>query len=69
MIDIEKLQQRKIKAFNRLLKDKNIESILFENEYWCITYKSKQVFRCRGYIVDSALICERDKPKFLKKKN
>lgn len=58
-MNIEKLQEKKIKEFNKFLKDKNIESVSYADNYWSITFKNKSVFKCRGYIVDNSLICER----------
>jgi len=52
-------QQRNysIKAFNKLLKDKNIRTIKKElNGFYCITYADGAQFRCRGLVVDNSLI-------------
>ena len=53
----EQRQNKALKAFNKLLKDKNIISIKKElNGFYCITYKDGARFRCRGPIVDNSLI-------------
>lgn len=65
-IERRKLQEQKrvvstrnkaIKAFNKLLKDKNIRTIKKElNGFYCITYADGAQFRARGPVVDNALI-------------
>lgn len=54
---LEAMQNRKIKAFNRLLKDKNIRTIKIEpSGFYCITYADGAQFRARGFVVDNSLI-------------
>lgn len=58
---VEAMLNRKMKAFNSLLKDKNIRSIKKEKTgFYCITYKDGAQFRCRGHVVDNALIYTKD---------
>jgi hypothetical protein len=50
-------QNKAVKAFNKLLKDKNIRTIKKEsNGFYCITYADGAQFRCRGPVVDKSLI-------------
>lgn len=57
---LEALQRRKIKAFNRLLQDKNIRSIVKEPDgHYCITFKNGAIFRAGGHVVDNSLIYEK----------
>jgi hypothetical protein len=53
----EQRQNKAIKAFNKLLKDKNIISIKKEpSGFYCITYANGAQFRARGPVVDNSLI-------------
>ena len=57
----EARRKNAIKAFNKLLKDKNIKTIKKEKTgFYCITYKDGAQFRCRGHVVDNALIYTKD---------
>lgn len=57
----EQRQQRAIKAFNRLLKDKTIQTIKKEQGgFYCITYANGAQFRCRGPVVNNSLIYEKE---------
>lgn len=50
-------QKNAIKAFNKLLKDKNIHTIKKEpSGFYCITYKDGARFRARGFVVDNSFI-------------
>jgi len=56
----EALQNKRVKAFNKLLQDKNIRTIKKEqNGFYCITYANGAQFRCRGHVVDNSLIYEK----------
>jgi len=53
----EQRQNNALKAFNRLLKDKNIHTIKKEpSGFYCITYANGAQFRARGPVVDNSLI-------------
>lgn len=53
----EQRRKNAIKAFNKLLKDKNIKTIKKETSgFYCITYKNGAQFRARGPVVDDSLI-------------
>jgi len=57
----EQRQNKAVKEFNRLLKDKSILLIKKETSgFYCITYKNGAHFRCRGPVVDNSLICVED---------
>ena len=57
----EQRQNKAIKAFNKLLKDKNIISIKKEaNGFYRITFSTGAQFRCRGPVVDNSLIYEKE---------
>lgn len=53
----EQRRKNAIKAFNKLLKDKNIKTIKKEQSgFYCITYADGAQFRARGPVVDNSLI-------------
>lgn len=55
-------QNKAVKAFNRLLKDKNIRAIKKESSgFYCITYADGVEFRARGHVVDNSLIYEKSR--------
>jgi len=57
----ERRQNKAVKAFNRLLKDKNICTIKKEpSGFYCITYADGAQFRCRGPVPDNSLIYEKE---------
>ena len=54
-------QNKAVKAFNKLLKDKNIKTIKKETSgFYCITYENGAQFRCRGFVPDNSLIYEKE---------
>jgi len=54
------LQNKRVKAFNKLLQDKNIRSIVKEPDgRYCITYKNGAQFRAGGFVVDHSMIYEK----------
>lgn len=58
----EALQNKRVKAFNKLLQDKNIRSIKKERGgFYCITYANGAQFRCRGHVVDNSSIYEKSR--------
>ncbi len=57
----EQRQNKAVKAFNKLLKDKNIRTIKKElNGFYCITYTDGAQFRAHGPVVDNSLIYEKE---------
>jgi hypothetical protein len=57
----EQRRKNAIKAFNKLLKDKNIRTIKKEaSGFYCITYANGAQFRARGPVVDNSLIVTKE---------
>ena len=57
----EQRRKNAIKAFNKLLKDKNIKTIKKEQSgFYCITYADGAQLRCRGPVPDNSLIYEKE---------
>ncbi len=57
----EQRRKNAIRAFNKLLKDKNIKTIKKETSgFYCITYENGAQFRAHGPVVDNSLIYEQE---------
>lgn len=54
----EKEKLKRCKQFQRMIKDKNIQSIKKEGKQVIITYQNKQIFKCSGWLIDNSVIIQ-----------
>jgi hypothetical protein len=54
--DIEKFQIKKLKLFEKLLRDKSILKIEKKNNTCFIYYENGQIFKCSGFLADNSSI-------------
>jgi hypothetical protein len=58
---IETSRKRAVKAFNTLLKDKDLIKVVKQDDgYWCLTFANGQENLVKGFVVDNSLIYEKD---------